>query len=368
MHNIILFGPELNPIKNTHAGGYSRNMSVYLHKFSSNKFKFIPCYHTVHGNSTYHIHTKFIRLLIDIKRFIICLKTSKNIFGIHILAQYRSAIIREFFIVIISLLFKKHVIYEIKAGAFIAFYENSNILFKLIIKIIIKNSSIIFVEGKKYIDFLYNNFGVKSIHIPNFIPYSDLKYIRNKTMSTTNMKILFVGNCIKSKGVFELVEACKIAKKNGLNIELTLIGLESRDFKGYLDKIEKKCKFKLNRFGLKKHSFILDQMGKNHIYIYPTYYPGEGHNNSITEAMMMKMIIITTKEGFLTDILTKNESFFVRKKSIQDIVKTLNYINCNREISLKKGEAAYKKVINNYTDRIVFKKIEETYLDILDKT
>ena len=366
MYNIILFGPDLNSAKNAYGGGYVRNMSVYLNNFTSKEFKFIPCFHTIRENYTYNIFTNVIRLFIDLKRYIICLFSSKKIIGVHVLAQYRGAIYREFCIVIISLLLKKFIFYEIKAGAFIDFYHKSNSLTKTIITFILKNSTIIFVEGKKYLEFLNKYFHLHAIYIPNFIPTSELTYIQQKKLSSEVLKILFAGYCYEEKGVFELLNACILVKQSGIDIELSFIGNEHIDFSNYLDGIENICDFKINRYGIQDHNFVLEQMKNNDIYCYPTYHSGEGHNNSINEAMMMKMVIVTTREGFLGDILTEKESFFINKKSVNDIYETLLFIDQNRNIATSKGESAYKKLVDNYTGEIIFKRLEENYLKLLD--
>ena len=171
--NILLVGPKLN-ISSKKAygggtGGYTRNMKVYLTFFKLNKFNIIPFFHTIRGEHNFWIFTKPFRLVIDSFVFLKELFTN-NIEGVHILAQYRGAIYREYMILCISRLFSKPVLYEIKAGSFKKTYNNSGNVYKKIVKFIVKNSKILMVEGKSDMLFLKKEFQKESTYFPNIIP------------------------------------------------------------------------------------------------------------------------------------------------------------------------------------------------------
>ena len=157
MNKVLLVGPKIN-VNNKKSygggtGGYTRNMSVYLNYFKFEDIEIIPCFHSINGEFNYWVFTKPIRLVLDLYTFF------KNTFefkinAIHILAQYRGAISREFFIVLFSKTLKLPVLYEIKAGTFINDYYSSSILYKKAVDFIINNSNIILIEGEYYAKFI----------------------------------------------------------------------------------------------------------------------------------------------------------------------------------------------------------------------
>ena len=94
--------------------------------------------------------------------------------AVHILAQYRTATIREYILAVNATLFGIPYLYEIKAGAFISFYKNTNSLNKFFIKYIIKHAKVVLCEGEVYIPFLKTEFNKESYHLPNFVPSSEI--------------------------------------------------------------------------------------------------------------------------------------------------------------------------------------------------
>jgi glycosyltransferase involved in cell wall biosynthesis len=347
-------------------GGYVRNMRVYLKYFQSSEIEIIPCFHTSRKEYGSNVFSNFFRIFIDLTRFLKCLIAIKPD-GIHIMAQYRDALPREVMYLLISKLMNMPIMYEIKAGAFIdAYYERSP-LYRKMVKIIVINSKVILVEGKKYINFLKDHFGTTSYYFPNIVPDSELPYPKENILSDDVIKILFVGYCNYDKGVFHLVDACKMFAEDGLYIELNFIGEEHNDFSEYLDNLNiNQSNFNVNRFGEQSHDFILKKMTECDVFCYPSFHSGEGHSNSVNEAMMNSMIIISTKNGFLRDILDWDSAYFVNEKSKSDIYNALIEVNNNRVIARNKAINAYNTLKNNYLVSNVIDQMNEFYHELVD--
>ncbi len=360
MYRVLLFGPIVAHSDGAYGGGtggYTRKMLLYLDWFKDQDFKIIPCYHSIRGQSK----KKFLglRLLKDLWTFLINLwKIKPRI--IHILAQYRTAIYREFLVIFISRICRIPVVYEIKAGVFLTWFSTTGVLNKHLCLFCLKHSKIILCQGKSYVDFLTVNYPGKVYYHPNFVPLEEIPHTVNSKLEYPEIRILFVGYQFKEKGVFQLVEACLVVAKE-LQIELTFIGKEHPEFKSWLDSVKVPSSLKINRMGIIPHDKLHDYYQRNDIYCYPTTHSGEGHNNTINEAMMMGMVIVTTHQGFLPDILDPDSAYFLDDTSPISIAGCLVEISNERQIARKKAFKARQLLLANYTSQVAFDKLKTYY-------
>lgn len=366
-NKILLVGPDIGN-KNSYygggRGGYTRNMALYLEEFQYENIKLIPFFTTSRKKNDFFLISFLIRFIKDIFGFIFNLFFRK-VNAVHILGQYRMAIPREAAFVLISKLFRIPVIYEIKAGKFITFSSSSFI--KLILKkFIIKKSELILCEGRVYVDYLKEKFQKESFYFPNVVSKKEIPPKRELQLKEP-IKILFVGYCYEGKGIFDLIRAINYENFN-IKIELEIIGAESHEFSLWINDLKISDNLNIIRYGLQEHSFVLERMKYNDIYCYPTKHPGEGHNNTINEALMNNMIIIASDAGFLGDIL--NDCAFVIEKDQNPEEKIREYLlfvinNPQKATNLaKKGR---EKIENLFNSNVQGKILEKHYEKILKR-
>ncbi|HEX5150798.1 MAG TPA: glycosyltransferase family 4 protein [Parafilimonas sp.] len=216
-------------------------------------------------------------------------------------------------------------------------------------------------EGELYIPFI-NEITKKPncFYLPNFIPVEEVPDNIPGKLQQELLKVLFVGYCYEGKGVFELLEGLNLAAKKGIKISLTLVGSESHKFQDYMFVFKNDENLLINRKGVQPHEVVLEEMRLNDIYVYPTRHSGEGHTNSINEAMMNNMVIITTHAGFLSSILS-DCAFFLKTVTAEEIAQTLLLISNNRPLALEKASAARTKFLDNYTSRTQIPKMNSFY-------
>jgi len=348
---VLLCGPRLqnkNALYGGGTGGYTRNMTVYLKYFNSDEFLLVPCFQTTRNKNLFKVLQFPVRLINDLYTFILNLIKEKPAV-IHIMGQYRSAITREFFLVLLSKLFRKKIIYEIKAGSFIAFYNKANYFKKSLTDYVLRHSEVILAEGEIYIDFINNITGTnKCYYFPNFVPSDEVPDLISPKFKSNVLNVLFVGYCYEGKGIFELVRGLDFCAKNNEIIKLTIVGEESPEFGTWIDDYTWSGNLTIVRLGKLPHAEVLQQMSVNDVYFYPTKHGGEGHNNSINEAMMNFMTIVTTKIGFLTSVLGDSAYFLdeVNDEAIYDIVR---HIIANKHEAVEKATKAKERLVEYYT-------------------
>ena len=109
-------------------------------------------------------------------------------------------------------------------------------------------------------------------------------------------RILFAGHCIKTKGVFELVEACRQIPQ----IELRLVGAVMPEIKKELEEIAAGASW-LKMSGNLSFEDVIREMLQCDVFVLPTYT--EGFPNVILESMACGCPIVTTPVGAIPQML-----------------------------------------------------------------
>jgi glycosyltransferase involved in cell wall biosynthesis len=142
-------------------------------------------------------------------------------------------------------------------------------------------------------------------------PMSPLLYSEPFSISKKNksvIKILFVGQLIKQKGVFELVYAFQMVKLNaGIELELNIIGngIEENNLIKLIRKLN--LENDVSIFSIKSDNEKLAyQYATSDIFCLPTY--SEGFPRVIYEAMHFSLPIITTPVGQIPTLIKDGEN------------------------------------------------------------
>ena len=194
-----LYGPGCRVSSNLSYGGavgYVTCFRHYLAAFNFDDVTYHPITHSVREKSNYKPFNLVVRLLKDYFKFF---KDGKRYNCIHIMAQYRGAILREFVVFLIAKQRKQNVIYDIKAGEFLNWYENTSLFYKLVTNIIVRHSDFVLSEGLAPMEFL-RNLNSKILHFSNFVASQQCSPPR-EINKVSAIKILFIGFCYSGKGV-----------------------------------------------------------------------------------------------------------------------------------------------------------------------
>lgn len=365
MKRIMLSGPSPRNEEGAYGGGqggYTRNVEQYLNAFVDEEYQLILCPCSIRKPGKYYFVDFPRRLINDIFRYA---KSVKKVDAVHILAQYRGAIYREFIFVLIANILKKPVLYDIKAGVFIEWYNLCGPSVKRIVDYILKSAKILFCEGLPYVKFLSER-GLNALYFPNFLDVTEVYENPRGRLKSSRLKLLFVGYCYEGKGVYELVEGVNIASKMGVSLSLTLLGKESKNFSKWVDCFESnESGCVIQRKGRVSHDVVMRQMAQNDVFIIPSRHSGEGHNNSINEAMISGMVVAVTDHGFLEDVVGEDCGYIIKPLNAQSIAKTVQRIDENRDEALKKAAKGKRRVIDNYSSEKAAIKMKKAYRDLL---
>jgi len=198
---------------------------------------------------------------------------------------------------------------------------------------------------------------------PIFVPDScDLSAKRYKT-------IAFIGNLNPKKGVLELVHA---VADYDLDVTLTIAG-PAMD-----DKIQEMKRIagpsfgnKINYVGKLPGPEAVELVKSVDILALPTYFTLEAFPISILEAMSYGKMVISTRRAAIPDMLTDidgNEcGYFVRERSVEDIVDAIKWCQDNPQEADMRCAKAYEKVKACYSTEVIYGLYRNLYKKLLNK-
>ena len=246
---------------------------------------------------------------------------------------------------------------------------NSNtILKKLLYKFQFKNSKSILLSSLLAND-ISEYVSKKDIYVcPNGIPTIKPTHDLIKQDSKKLCQILFFSNLIESKGVYILLEACKILMGKDIVFKCIYIGGEG-DISG-----KQLCE-KINHFKLQD---FVEYQGKKYgtekelafseadIFVFPTFYSLETFGLVNLEAIQHSLPIISTKEGGIPDIILEGvNGFLVPQKNSKALAEKLEILIFNPELRDKMGLAGKMMYEEKFTLEIFEKRMIEILKDCL---
>lgn len=230
--------------------------------------------------------------------------------------------------------------------------------YRWLLSLVYRNTTVILLSWKLYPDIERVVKREQVVICPNGIPD-----IEKQPRSHRNLvpHLLFLSNLIESKGVIDLLNACRILKGRGYRFVCNFVGSETAEINA-------------ERFQREVHSRGLDQVtyyigskygeekirqfDTSDIFVFPTYYTNECFPLVLLEAMMHSLPIISTNEGGISDIVENTVTGLIaRKQSPEDLADKISYLLDNPTSSRGMGQEGRKRylelfTINKYEDRI----------------
>lgn len=269
------------------------------------------------------------------------------------------AFYKDFFVVmLLKILGKKIIIhYHNKGVSSRQDYKFDNFLYKLFFKDIkvILLSPQLYSDIKKYVN-------AKDIYYcPNGIPNTTSNIEKTKHSTFT---ILFLSNMIEEKGVWDLLEACKILKEQRVNFNCLFIGkwsdITEEDFKSKIKKLNlENCVQALGAiYGENKNRYLKS----SDVFVFPTYYNNECFPLVLLEAMQHNLPCISTDEGGIKSIIENGKTgFIIQKNNPTELAQKIKILIDNPNLCIEMGKLGKKKFLDEFT----LNKFEGNIKDIL---
>lgn len=237
-------------------------------------------------------------------------------------------------VLLLSKLYKAPYVLHFHGNLLPETYINANIFFKYIINKTLKGSmNIILLSEILASQKIYNQFQDKVRIVYNFVE-NDVFTNYKQTQKGEGIKLIYMSNFIKSKGILDLLEACLILKKKGVKFELKLAGgWYDADTKAKVIEYIQRLGHRVEFLGVVQGRDKFNLLNWGDVFTLPTYYAQEGQPISILEAMATGNLILTTKHSGIPDIVKGNiNGFFVDAKDPVGIAEQIMFIADNKKV------------------------------------
>ena len=178
------------------------------------------------------------------------------------------------------------------------------------------------------------------------------------------VNILFLSNLIEGKGIFILLEACRLLKDRGLPFRCTFIGREgdvtAAAFRARIDEagLSGKVYYEGPKYGKEKYA----EFAGADIFAFPSHYDTFGLVN--LEAMQFCLPVVSTWQGGIPDVVEDGVTgFLVPVKSPALVADRLEELIRDPGLRIKMGKAGYEKYKKEFTMEI----FENRLRSILEK-
>lgn len=268
---------------------------------------------------------------------------------VHITTSGQLAIIRD--IVFLRFLKKEriHTVYHIRFGRIPEIVRKNTLEWKLLKKALKLASKTIAIdsETKKVLEEEIGS-GQVSIVANPFVTKDTEKYVNVKPSKT----VMFLGWCVKTKGIEELLSAWINIQQQYPDWILKIVGPYDSSYKEALEQkyVSKNIVF----LGEKEHEDALDILSKSEVFILPSYT--EGFPNAVLEAMALGKPIIATEVGAIAEMLSDKSGIVIQPQDTKAVEEALRKVLDDGELRKELGTNAYHRIRKQYDIDVIYNK------------
>lgn len=182
------------------------------------------------------------------------------------------------------------------------------------------------------------------------------------------VEVLFLSNLIESKGVFVLLEACRILKSKQLPFQCTLVGGEGDITEAQLNEairnlgIEDCVLYAGRKYGADKDTYFESA----DIFVHPTL--NDCMPMVLIEAMQHRLPIVATPEGAIPAMVEEGVTgFMVPQQDAPALAAKLEQLIQNPELRQQMGAAGHAKYQKEFTLEIFERRMKDILESIAGK-
>ncbi len=351
--NILMLGEDIRQ-----KGGIASVTNTLLRAPEINRKYNINHLATYSGKT--HIIRDFIKALFIFFRLLLF----KKIDLIHLHSAADGSFYRKSIFILISSVFRKKAVLHIHSGHFGAFYEKSRALKKKYIETILSIPQTLIVVSNalkaQLVKIVKDPGKVEIVVNPVELP-PEHEYRRDTNENKTT-KIVFMGRLNAKKGIYDLIEAAEKLLAETKDVFFILCG--DGEMRKVKDLIEEK--------GIAKYFSIPGRVDDKHcylsggdIFVLPSYF--EGIPISVLEAAGYKLPVVATAAGGTPEVVCNNENgFLIEPGNIESLKEKLLVLINSPELRIRMGKKAYEVIKNKFDIRVVEKKLDSIYQNLLE--
>jgi glycosyltransferase involved in cell wall biosynthesis/nucleoside-diphosphate-sugar epimerase len=205
--------------------------------------------------------------------------------------------------------------------------------------------------------------GINSMDTFNPFKYNRINKRTELGLKDNDLAVFFVGRLSKEKNPDVFVEAAsRVLETGATKVKFFIIG--DGDMRKSIESQIAKCKYSNSIVYLGYQSKIAEYLSAADVFVLPS--STEGFPLSILEAMAMKVVVVASDVGAVSDVVESGvDGFVVEPGSADEIKMALMKLSESRETLDAMKSKSRKKVETKYSNIILGKNYSSLYRDIL---
>jgi glycosyltransferase involved in cell wall biosynthesis len=282
-------------------------------------------------------------------------------------AQNRLGYLRDCLFLVPARLLRKRVVVHIHGGYFGRFYAASGPIFRGLIRWTLAKAERVIVLGESLRPMLEGLVpGERVVCIPNGISDIEPGIRRRAAGGDSDFRVVYLGTLIRSKGFLDLLEAAREILRERTDVRFSFAGeffgdSERAEAERYGADLGDRVEFVGVLSGRAKAQFLVDA----DLFVFPTYYPPEGHPYVILEAMAAGLPVVTTDHGAIAETVIDGETgVIVPQRAPAALAAVLRELLADPERRPRLGRAGRERFLACYTIDRWAERLAEVFDDV----
>lgn len=212
-------------------------------------------------------------------------------------------------------------------------------------------SDLVFVLNIDSLNYVKKHTNTDVSLVPNFIEDSEIISTNTKTIENSIKKILYIGGVVETKGCCDII---KVAEKFS-EIEFRLVGNVDQKI------IDMEKSSNVILLGEKSKVEVKQELENADVFMFVSYFEGEGFSNALAEAMAYGLPCIVTDWAANKDMIENEGGIVVSIKDTDSMICAINKLKNDRHLRKAQSNWNIKKVKLNYTSDVVTSKYVDEY-------
>jgi len=236
-------------------------------------------------------------------------------------------------------------------------------LFRRVARRVFSNTHVILLSELLTTDLEGMTYNKKFI-LPYGIPV-ELPTAIERTPNPGPVKLLFLSNYVRSKGIIDLIDALEKVAATNRNFHLRLVG---KPYDVSIDELNDHIRQKnltglITVCGPRYKEEKWEELRQAELLVFPTYYPNETFGLVLLEAMQWGLPIITTREGGIPDVIEDGVSgLLIDQRDTSALADKILLLLEDPAKRIAMGTAARERFMKKFT----LPRFEQDMLKILD--
>jgi len=281
------------------------------------------------------------------------------------LTQRGPVFFRDAFYVLIMKIFRKKIIIHLH-GIGIDNYSKKSKIYNYVYKRTFKNTSLICLSHLVAPD--VNNVYDEEPFAINYGIEDYYPKLKDKMQESDKIRILFLSNYMKMKGVFDFIEMMEYISGKSIDFQAKMIGsptdISVDELKEYVK--EKNLEDKVQVVGPVYGDDKFVEFLNSDIYVFPTLW--ESFGVVALEAMQFNLPIVASRVGSLPHIVSDNETGFLAEKgNVKDFSEKIITLIEDDELRQKFGKNARDRFVELFIQRKFEENIQDAFIKTLEQ-